>query len=264
MSDKQESTPPDNLQFDKAIYKDAAVHQSACAICKLALPGSYYNINGAVACPDCKNRLESEFTSRNSAGGIFKALAFGIPAAILGAVIYYAILALSGYEIGLVAILIGWMVGAAVHQGSGRRGGLAFQIVAAVLTYVAICSTYIPAILRASVQYQQTGQTSPQPVSLRLNRDFVLGAREAQAADTQHEKMEGSNTLLVNEKNITFFEYLIGFGMIFLLALAAPFLGGFQNIIGILIVGFGVWEAWKMNKKIVFHIQGPFQIKGSA
>jgi hypothetical protein len=35
---------------------------------------------------------------------------------------------------------------------------------------------------------------------------------------------------------------------------------GFQNIIGILIIGFGVYEAWKLNRRVPLEIAGPFRL----
>ena len=41
---------------------------------------------------------------------------------------------------------------------------------------------------------------------------------------------------------------------------AAPFLGGFENIPGILIIGFALWEAWKMNRRVPLQVEGPFRL----
>jgi hypothetical protein len=41
---------------------------------------------------------------------------------------------------------------------------------------------------------------------------------------------------------------------------ALPFLGGMHNVIGWLIIGFGVWQAWKMNAPLRLEITGPHAI----
>ena len=41
------------------------------------------------------------------------------------------------------------------------------------------------------------------------------------------------------------------------LAFAAPFLGGTSNIMGILIIGIGLYEAWKINRRVP--LSGPFR-----
>jgi hypothetical protein len=55
-------------------------------------------------------------------------------------------------------------------------------------------------------------------------------------------------------------QLLIAVGLLLAFAMAAPFLGGFENIIGILIIGFALWEAWKMNRRVPMQIQGPFRL----
>ncbi|MEO5712249.1 MAG: hypothetical protein ABIT37_02065 [Luteolibacter sp.] len=41
---------------------------------------------------------------------------------------------------------------------------------------------------------------------------------------------------------------------------AIPFLGGAENIMGILIIGFGIWRAWQMNRRIRLEVTGPHVI----
>lgn len=41
---------------------------------------------------------------------------------------------------------------------------------------------------------------------------------------------------------------------------ALPFFGGAENIIGWLIIAFGMWQAWKMNQPIAVEITGPHAI----
>ncbi len=46
---------------------------------------------------------------------------------------------------------------------------------------------------------------------------------------------------------------------LFAFALAAPVLGGFQNILGMIIIGIALWQAWKMNRRVDVTFTGPFQ-----
>ena len=48
----------------------------------------------------------------------------------------------------------------------------------------------------------------------------------------------------------------------FIISLAVPFLGGL-NIIGWLIIAFGLMQAWAMNKRVPIEVSGPFN-PGSA
>jgi hypothetical protein len=45
--------------------------------------------------------------------------------------------------------------------------------------------------------------------------------------------------------------------IVFGIAFASPFLSGASNIIGILIIGIALYEAWKLNKRVP--VTGPFQ-----
>ena len=53
---------------------------------------------------------------------------------------------------------------------------------------------------------------------------------------------------------------VVALGLLFLLLLASPFLAGFQNVIGLLIIGFALWEAWKANRRVPLAIAGPFAL----
>src|SRR5207237_1674878 len=75
---------------------------------------------------------------------------FGLGAGIVGAAIYYAVIALANLEIGIVAILIGYMVGYAVRRGAGGRGGRRFQALAVALTYLSIALAYAPVAVQAA------------------------------------------------------------------------------------------------------------------
>jgi len=264
MSEESKTNPSGELQFDKAVYRDKASNQSSCMVCKSPLAGIYYQVNQRVACPSCKDEIEKQFSSSNATGRVLKALGFGIPAAIFGAAIYYGIMAFTGYEFGLVAIVIGWLVGAAVRKGSNYRGGLPYQFIAVILTYMSICSTYIPAIIAGFNEsyMEESGEPAAQPQSTKLELQGHFGTKLAYAEEPQAPQATVPSANPAPEEEITGLQIFLGFAAIFVLALAAPFLIGVKNIIGLLIIGFGVYQAWAMNKKAVLDIQGPFEVKG--
>ena len=53
-----------------------------------------------------------------------------------------------------------------------------------------------------------------------------------------------------------------GVFLLFVLAIAfaAPFLGGFENIMGIVIIGIALYEAWKINRKVPLEVTGPHRV----
>lgn len=133
-----------------------------------------------------------------------KALGGGVAGAIVGAGVYYAVRALTGYEIGIIAIAFGWLVGKGVSRGSGGRGGPRYQALAIVLTYLGTASTHVPAVLE----------------ELRKAPDASEPVRQG-------------------------FAGAIGFAG---LVLARPVLAGAENVIGLIILAIGLYEAWKINK----------------
>ena len=45
---------------------------------------------------------------------------------------------------------------------------------------------------------------------------------------------------------------------------AAPFLAGFDNVIGIVIIAFGLYQAWNLNKQQKIEMTGPFALNPST
>ena len=105
---------------------------------------------------------------------------FGLVAAIAGAILYYAVIAISNFEIGIVAIAIGFMVGWAVRKGAANRGGRRFQVLALVLTYWAVGLAYTPLTFqqlaeedkdkKEPAQQQRPTPLSPRQPSLRMRQ----------------------------------------------------------------------------------------------
>lgn len=218
-----EVAPPVEVLEGVASDADGGVESGsrdmACGRCQNPIQDAYFTINGEVRCQACRDQ-EVAFRSGGMAGGrALRALVFGTIAGAVGAAIYYGILALTGYEIGLIAILVGFLVGFAVNIGSHHRGGWFYQLMAIGLTYLAIVSTYIP---------------------------FAA------------EGLRGADVEAGTEMAGVFFWVVV-----VLVSLVSPFLAGLENILGLLIIGFGVYQAWSMNKRTSFDEEGPFHL-GSA
>src|SRR6201996_84139 len=130
----------DDLQFERAEFN--APTATVCGMCGQTLRGSYYQANGRLLCSGCAERVKQYASGEGDTANAFQAVAFGIGAAIAGGAIYGAIMAYSGFQIGLISIAVGFMVGKAVRVGSGGRGGPACQWIAAALTYAAIAGAY--------------------------------------------------------------------------------------------------------------------------
>src|SRR6185503_14842588 len=166
---------------------------------------------------------------------------------------------LTGYEIGLVAIVVGFMVGGAVRKGCDGRGGWFYQAMAMFLTYSSIVVTYIPPILEA-VRESETQQATSAGVESATGR----AAEESVEGGAGESSDSASGEAAVLSGIPSWLRFVIAAGFLFAIAFVAPFLAGAQNIIGLLIIGFAVFEAWKINKRPVLNITGPHALAAAA
>lgn len=108
----------------------------------------------------------------HAAPSLSRPLLFGTGAAIVCSAGYAVITLLSGLELALIAILVGYLVGRAVRLGANGVGGRPFQIMAVVLTYLSITISYVPLILR-QVSPGQLLQVLPTITGLALISPFL-------------------------------------------------------------------------------------------
>jgi hypothetical protein len=202
MDDGKETRPGGGLQFDRAEFATASAPDAAgltCVACKRTIGSIYYEVNGRIVCNICQPGVETALTGGSGTRRLIAAAVAGSVAALLGALIYGAVYALTtGYQIGLIAILVGYLVGRAVRWGAQARGGWRYQGLAVALTYLSI-------------------------------------------------------TL-----------WRMAFGVPLAYAVAAPFLGGLEHIMGIVILAIGLYEAWKLNAGAHYRITGPYRIGSAA
>ena len=263
-SDATPVSSQDELRFDQP---DASPGATTCARCRFAITTRYFEVNGHVVCWKCKTEL-ARGAEGSAAGRLARASAYGLGGAIVGAGIYYAILALTGYEIGLVAIAVGWLVGRGVQQGSGGVGGWAYQTIAVALTYLAIVSTYVPFIVKSALEPDSTMATadSGRVHSAALGRP--ADAERTASADSVTLQPAaatlGSDSPDSARHPMTAGRLVLGLLALILLAAAAPFLAGIENVIGLVIIGFALYQAWQMNRRAPLVINGPFAVAGSA
>jgi hypothetical protein len=62
----------------------------------------------------------------------------GLVAAILATGIWYAVVTISQYQLGIVAIVVGFLIGQGVLLGAGRRGSPFLILISVALTLVAL------------------------------------------------------------------------------------------------------------------------------
>lgn len=240
-------TPPP-LSFDTA----EPPARTTCTFCGRPLFGEYYTLNGQVACGDCPQTLSAHHRGGAGAAGVARAIGLGSAAGFAGAVVWWAIRRFASLEIGLIAIGIGHFVGLGVRRGSGGRGGVGFQVLAVALTYFWITANYVPDIVQAVVsrgETQAVGTASSGRPSSTGDADAGATARSSGADPASDARPMSVGSMV------------LGVAFLFGLAMASPFLEGAGNIIGLLIISFGLWQAWKLNAPVSIAIEGPFQLR---
>lgn len=271
-----------NLQFEKADYGSPKTPTLTCASCGKNIDEFYFEINAKTFCMECKRKVEAQFKSGKTKR-FLKATLAGGAAALLGFGIYYGIEKATGYEFGLVAILVGFMVGAAVRWGSNGLGGWPYQLLAMFFTYNAIVLTYVPMALS-----ELKNDFKPKPAAqgeLAQPQTQAIPDAAASAAATPQDatpvatdtNLTSANATLVDpsatpaaapavttatdsgDNQVGFGKFVLACGALLLLAYALPFLAGFSNILGMVILAIGLYEAWKLNKGRRIEISGPYR-----
>jgi hypothetical protein len=135
----------DDLQFERADFGTAPARP--CAGCHQPIAGDYYDVNGQAFCAACRTALVQAHGASPGAAAFGRALAAGLAAGGVGSTLYYLIDRLTGYQFGLVAIAVGFLVGRAVRWGTGGRGGVLYQVMAVCITYASIAFSFLPYVL---------------------------------------------------------------------------------------------------------------------
>jgi len=225
MSDAGESANS-GLSFERAEFDDQRQASLACGYCKKPLTVQYWQIAKRPACAECYAVTQRELEASTSRGRFLSAFRLGALAAAAGCVGWIVVSKITGSELGIVAVGVGYLVGKAVRKGAGGFGGRRYQYLALFLTYSAIALASLPAIFEA---LRHSSSNAVQAAPSHVGLGSVLWA----------------------------WLFLLG------LAYASPFLGGTQNIMGLIIIGIGLYEAWKFTRPVPFQVLGPFPIEPS-
>src|SRR6185503_1710751 len=86
----------------------------------------------------CRGEVEKVLQAETENPNMIMALVLGSVAAIVAGVIWYYFVILSGYQIGYIAIGVGFVIGWAVVLGAGKKRGPKLQIMSAALTLVTL------------------------------------------------------------------------------------------------------------------------------
>ena len=230
-------------QFATAEYSNKA-DETICKACGQKISGEYYRLNGVPACASCTERLKSQLP-QDSHPAFVRAVLFGIAAAILGLVIYVAFALATGWVVGYVSLAVGYLVGKAIILGSRGAAGRRYQVVAVLLTYMAVSLAAVP--IAISQQLKQRG------VQSSANASAVESPPPAQAKDS---------ATAARHKSVA-----AALGTLALLGLASPFLemaNPMHGRIGLIILLVGLQIAWKITAARKLDVAGPLKPAGAT
>ncbi len=251
---------PDDLQFDRAEPTPGAAGMTgtmACKACGNLLSDTYYVVNGHIVCDKCKRTVEAEWDRGGAAGRFTKALGLGLVAMIGCSVVWYLVLKTTGLQVGILAVIVGLAIGAAVRKGSNRRGGWRYQALAIFLTYTAIVSSYVPLIID-EIRNHQVELTKLDSSKKRLPQtiaDSTVATPTAASATTTPEPAAQSSKSKIGPLG-----FVVGAVVLIAVLYATPFLAGVQNLLSILIIGIALYEAWKLNRRAELKVSGPHRV----
>jgi hypothetical protein len=207
----QDVTP--SLQFDRADYGVPAPSRIVCSSCSRDVVQSYYTVGDRILCSSCREQFTG--VTGSALGRFFRATGAALGVALAGSVVWWGVRAMTGYEIGLIAIAIGYGVARAIVWGTHGQTNVMYRVLAMLITYTGIALNYVP--------------------------DLATGMAQGHAV--------GPIQVIVS----------------IVLSFAAPFMMGAENILGLLIIAFGLWEAWKLTRpRAAAAVEGPFSVSPAA
>lgn len=193
----------DDLQFERAEFGAAPAARN-CTGCHQPIAGQYFDVNGQPFCEACTASIRRAHGDSPGGAAFGRALGAGLVAGAIGSSLYYLVAKISGYQLSIIAIAVGFLVGRAVRWATGGRGGVIYQVLAVVLTYAAIAFSWVPFMAE---------QASMGVLDVVLRTPFIL---------------------------------------------TLPVVIGIERPFSLVIVGIGLWEAWKLTAPVALAISGPF------
>jgi hypothetical protein len=245
------TTPP---QFATAEYASAPGTE-ICKSCNKPVSGSYYRVNGSIACSDCVSQLQAQLPKDTHAAFV-RALLFGAGGAVLGLILYSTFGIITGLEIGYLSLAVGYIVGKALRMGSAGVGGRRYQIAAVLFTYFAVSMSAVPIGIYESIKDYK--EKHPKPAA----------STQAPPAVNPSEKLDSSaegKAIVADEKAGPSAGKLLGTLLFF--GLASPFLelqNPLNGALGIIILFVGIRIAWKITAAPQVDIVGPFQVRPAS
>lgn len=151
------STTP-TPQFSTAEYQTQPATDT-CKLCGQPLSIGYYQTSDGKCCEACASKVFP------------RAVLLGLVGAAIGLALYAGFEIMTNIVIGYVSLAVGFIVAKAILMGSKGIGGRRYQVLALILTYLAVSLSFIPVFLSFS-HLSITEVSSPKLLMLGLISPF--------------------------------------------------------------------------------------------
>ena len=269
----------EGLQFDRVATTAPRLSRPskatmACASCTMPITEYYFDVDGRSVCIACKEKAVLENEPARGAKVFFKALMYGGIGALAGAVIYAAWVFFTQSDFALITLIIGVLVGIGVKAGTGGKGGRRYQVMAVILTYLAVGLSYTPVAAKSLMDASRDKTRTARDSIARTLADSsgkvsaispivppvaplpVTQAGDTVAAEQLAEEDGGVLSLLfgLGIAAVGLVVAIIG------LPLFAVFASGAGGLLVAIIIGVGMYQAWKMTAAAVHTVSGPYRV----
>lgn len=258
------------LQFDTAQYSHgaAAAPSTQCKLCGATIRGEYWYWAQKIVCAGCRDRvLAAEAEGKSGKTFLVAALRGGL-VALAGGLAYAIFVATVKIQLALITIGIAFLIAQQIQKTTRGFSDRRHQVLAVVLTYFAGAMGYAPALLTALREGARTHHAAGAAGSASAVGSEGVGYAAPESEPDAPKSSPGSTgdapTPASAKAPVGFGTFVLAILFLVGLCLASPILGATQAPIGLLIVGFGLWEAWRRTAPIPTRIGGPYRVGDGA
>jgi hypothetical protein len=124
------------------IKEDKKEIEKYCSNCKKKITGEPNRVTDENVtldlCNECYNKIQDDINKTTKDINYLMAVFLGIVFGILGAFLWFIVVVLTKYQLGIVAIGVGFLVGYGVSIGAGKKKSLSLQIISMILAFISI------------------------------------------------------------------------------------------------------------------------------
>lgn len=143
---------------------DVAADMATCSLCQQQVPETTtYLVNAQVSCAECAAKVRAELAAQVPGGAnVLVAVAGGLAGALVGAAVWAGVAIATNFEVGYIAVLVGFLAGLGVKIGARTQRGALLQYLAAGLAVVGLFAAkfMLFAYAVATVVHEQGGSVS--------------------------------------------------------------------------------------------------------